>query len=127
MRKLLLSVIMLLLSSAGYAQSWDERIAGSMNAADWFALDSIYSAAPKDSVMPMLEVFSRCLLGNRFNRTDVSVPAFDELFKEHSASLGLDNLLSSTIMFATDLGRVGYHEQAADLAKSILGSDRPVS
>lgn len=122
MRKLLLSVIMLLLSSAGYAQSWDERIAGSMNAADWFALDSIYSAAPKDSVMPMLEVFSRCLLGNRFNRTDVSVPAFDELFKEHSASLGLDNLLSSTIMFATDLGRVGYHEQAADLAKSILGA-----
>ena len=70
--------------------------------------------------MPFLEVFSRCLIGNRLNRPDVSVPAFDQLFKEHSASLELGNLLNSTVMFATDLSRIGYNQQASDLAKTIL-------
>ncbi len=120
MQKFLLSVIIVVLSLAGHAQSCDERIAAAMNAGDWFALDSIYNKAPKDSMMPFLEVFSRCLLGNRLNRPDISVPAFDQLFKEHSESLGLENLLSSTIMFTTDLGRIGYNEQAAGIAKSIL-------
>ncbi|MDE7125495.1 MAG: hypothetical protein K2O12_03325, partial [Muribaculaceae bacterium] len=50
----------------------------------------------------------------------VSVPAFDQLFKEHSGSLDLGNLLSSTIMFTTDLGRIGYNEQASVFAKAVL-------
>ncbi len=124
MRKLLLSVITLVSSLVGAAQSYDERIAMAMNTSDWFALDSIYNSSPRDSIMPFLEVFSRCLIGNRLNRPDISVPAFDQLFKEHSASLGLENLLSSTVMFATDLGRVGYNRQASDLAKTILDATR---
>lgn len=124
MRKMLFSIVIALSSLSGYAQSYDERIADAMNTADWFALDSVYNAAPKDSIMPFLEVFSRCLIGNRLNRPDISVPAFDELFKEHSASLGMDNLLSSTMMFTTDLGRVGQHEQAAQLAQAILDATR---
>lgn len=74
--------------------------------------------------MPFLEVFSRCLIGNRLNRPDVSVPAFDQLFKEHSSSLDLGNLLSSMVMFATDLGRIGYNQQASDLTKTILEATR---
>lgn len=124
MQKFLLSVIIVVSSLTGRAQSCDERIAAAMNAGDWFALDSIYNKAPKDSMMPFLEVFSRCLIGNRLNRPDISVPAFDQLFKEHSESLGLENLLSSTIMFTTDLGRIGYNEQAAGIAKSILEATR---
>ncbi|MDE7166014.1 MAG: retropepsin-like domain-containing protein [Bacteroidaceae bacterium] len=106
------------------AQSYDERIANAMNTNDWFALDSIYKESPKDSITPFLEVFSRCLIGNRFNRPDISLPAFEQLFNEHSESLGLDNLLSSTLMFATDLGRIGQNEQAATLAKSIFDATR---
>lgn len=124
MRKLLLSTIIIISSLACSAQSYDERIATAMNTSDWFALDSIYNAAPKDSIMPFLEVFSRCLIGNRLNRPDISVPAFDELFKEHSASLDLSNLLSSTIMFSIDLSRIGYNKEAADLCKSILDATR---
>lgn len=124
MRKLLFSIVIAMSSLAGYAQSYDERIADAMNAADWFALDSVYNAAPKDSIMPFLEVFSRCLIGNRLNRPDISVPAFDELFKVHSASLGIDNLLSSTMMFTTDLGRIGQHEQAAQLAQAVFDATR---
>ena len=114
MRKLLLSVITLVSSLVGAAQTYDERIATAMNTGDWFALDSIYNSAPKDSIMPFLEVFSRCLIGNRLNRPDISMPAFEQLLNEHSASLGLENLLSSTVMFATDLSRVGYNRQASD-------------
>ncbi|WP_279167630.1 retropepsin-like aspartic protease, partial [Muribaculum intestinale] len=124
MRKVLLSVMLMVSSLVSSAQSYDERIAGAMNAGDWFALDSIYKSAPKDSISPFLEVFSRCLIGNRLNRPDVSVAAFDQLFKEHSSSLGLDNLLSSTIMFSTDLSRIGYNGQAAELTKSILEATR---
>lgn len=124
MQKQLLSVIILVSALVGSAQTYDERIATAMNTGDWFALDSIYGSAPKDSIMPFLEMFSRCLIGNRLNRPDVSVPAFDQLFKEHSASLGLENLLSSTVMFATDLGRIGYNQQAYDLAKTILDATR---
>lgn len=124
MRKVLLSVMLMVSSLVSSAQSYDERIAGAMNAGDWFALDSIYKSAPKDSISPFLEVFSRCLIGNRLNRPDVSVAAFDQLFKEHSSSLGLENLLSSTIMFSTDLSRIGYNGQAADLTKSILEATR---
>lgn len=124
MRKYLLAAMIIISSLASSAKSYDERIATAMNSGDWFALDSIYDAAPKDSIMPFLEVFSRCLIGNRLNRPDISVPAFDQLFKEHSASLDLGNLLSSTIMFTTDLGRIGYHKQAAELAKAILEATR---
>lgn len=122
MRKLLLSIICILSSLVSLAQSYNERIAAAMNTNDWFALDSIYRIAPKDSVMPFLEVFSRCLIGNRLNRPEVSVKAFDELFKHHSASLGLSNLLSSTIMFATDLSRSGYNKEAAELCSTILNA-----
>ncbi|MDE5724720.1 MAG: retropepsin-like domain-containing protein [Duncaniella sp.] len=124
MRKLFFYVVVIVLSLASSAQSYDERIGAAMNRGDWFALDSIYNAAPKDSMMPFLEVFSRCLIGNRFNRPDISVPAFDQLFREYSSSLDLGNLLSSTVMFTTDLGRIGYNEQAADLARSILDATR---
>lgn len=120
MKKLLLLLVIMISSLVGSAQSYDERIATAMNSSDWFALDYIYNVAPKDSIMPFLEVFSRCLIGNRLNRPDVSVPAFDQLFKEHSASLELGNLLNSTVMFATDLSRIGYNQQASDLAKTIL-------
>ncbi len=92
MRKLFFYVVVIVLSLASSAQSYDERIGAAMNRGDWFALDSIYNAAPKDSMMPFLEVFSRCLIGNRFNRPDISVPAFDQLFREYSSSLDLGNL-----------------------------------
>lgn len=124
MRKLLLTVMLLMSTLVGSAQSYDERIAGAMNSGDWFALDSIYAAAPKDSLNPFLDVFSRCLIGNRLNRPDVSVPAFDLLFKEYSSSLDLGNLLSSTIMYSIDLSRMGYNSQAADLTTSILEATR---
>ena len=47
MRKLLLSVITLVSSLVGAAQSYDERIAMAMNTSDWFALDSIYNSSPE--------------------------------------------------------------------------------
>jgi hypothetical protein len=95
-----------------------------MNHSDWFALDSIYNSVPKDSIHPFLEVFSRCLLGNRLNRPDVSIPAFQELFNTQSKFLDLGNLISSTFMFGTDLSRVGQNEAAASMTNSVLDATR---
>lgn len=126
MRKLIFQALILISTSLFVVAqtSYDRQIADAMNRADWFQLDSIYKSAPKDSIMPFLEVFSRCLIGNRLNRPDVSIPAFDELFKSYTSDLGLENLLSSTAMFASDLSRVGYNRTAADLTRTIYGSTR---
>ena len=92
----------------GFGQSSDEKIAEAMNNSDWFALDSLYQTEPKDSISEFLEIFSRCLIGNRLNRPDVSIPAFTELFNTQSENLDLGNLLNSSIMFAMDLSKIGY-------------------
>lgn len=123
-KKLLLSLITAIASLGVSAQSYDEQIANAMNNSDWFALDSIYSAAPKDSIHPFLEIYSRCLLGNRLNRPDVSIPAFQELFNTQSSNLDLSNLISSTFMFGMDLSRVGQNEAAASMTNSVLEATR---
>ncbi|MBQ8360851.1 MAG: retroviral-like aspartic protease family protein [Bacteroidaceae bacterium] len=108
----------------GFAQTSDERIAGAMNNSDWFALDSLYQTEPKDSISEFLEIFSRCLIGNRFNRPDVSIPAFTELLNTQSENLDLGNLLNSSMMFAMDLSRAGDNKTAAKMLSSTLGSVR---
>lgn len=124
MRKILLSFFSLMLSLASFAQSVDERIANAMNSGDWFALDFIYNAVPKDSIMPFLEVYSRALIGNRLNRPDISIPAFDELLHSHSASLDLGNLLNSSVMLSMDLSKVGDNAKAAAVVSSVLDATR---
>lgn len=121
-RKFLLTALIGFVSLSTYSQSINEKIGNAMNASDWFALDSIYNAAPKDSISPFLEVFSRCLLGNRLNRPDVSIPAFQELLNTQSENLGLPNLISTAYMFGMDLSRVGYNAEAASMMDAIISS-----
>ena len=85
MRKVLLYLLITLSLVTSKAQSYDERLAAAMNSGDWFALDSIYNATPKDSISDFIEVYSRCLIGNRLNRPDVSIPAFTELFNNQAS------------------------------------------
>ncbi|MDE6581615.1 MAG: hypothetical protein K2K47_03700, partial [Duncaniella sp.] len=87
LRRILLYALFSIISSSGYSQSIDEKIGNAMNHSDWFALDSLYNSVPKDSIHPFLEIFSRCLIGNRLNRPDVSIPAFQELFNTQSEYL----------------------------------------
>lgn len=107
---------------AAKAQSIDERIGTAMNTSDFFGLHDIYYNAPKDSINPFLEVFSRCLIGNRFNRPDISIPAFDELLKTQTEMLDLNLLLQSSVMYSMDLSRVGKNEDAYNLLSAVLSS-----
>lgn len=120
MRIFLLSVIISISTLVSSAQSVDERIANAMNTSDWFALDSIYNESPKDSISPFLEVFSRGLLGNRLNRPDVSIPAFEELLNNYSSSLDLSNLLNSAVMLSMDYSKAGDNSKAATVLTSVL-------
>lgn len=95
-----------------------------MNTSDWFALDSIYNEAPKGSINPFLEVFSRGLIGNRLNRPNVSIPAFEELLNNYSASLDLSNLLNSAVMLSMDYSKVGDNAKAASVLTSVLDATR---
>ena len=108
-----------------FSQTWNERIAQAMNDSDWFKLDSLYKESPKDSISGFIEVYSRCLIGNRLNRTDISIPAFSELFNNYSQDLDMSNLISSAIMYAMDLSRIGQNEAATNLLSSIIDAVSP--
>ena len=124
LRKLFSTILVCLFSVTAYTQSIDEKIGNAMNTSDWFALDSLYSNTPKDSIHPFLEVYSRCLLGNRLNRPDVSITAFQELFNTQSAYLDLNNLISSTFMFGMDLSRTGQNDKAVEIMRSVLEASK---
>lgn len=122
MKKLVFTLTIALWCIGAKAQNIDERIGTAMNSSDYFGLYDIYHNTPKDSINPFLEVFSRCLIGNRFNRPDISIPAFDELLKKQSENLDLNLLLQSSVMFSMDLSRVGKNEEAYNLMSSVLSS-----
>lgn len=124
LRKVFSTILVCLFSVPAYTQSIDEKIGYAMNMSDWFTLDSLYSNTPKDSIHPFLEIYSRCLLGNRLNRPDVSIPAFQELFNTQSAYLDLNNLISSTFMFGMDLSRIGQNDKAVEIMRSVLDASK---
>ena len=122
MKKLILISTLVLSCFVAKAQSVDERIGTAMNTSDFFGLHDIYYSTPKDSINPFLEVFSRCLIGNRFNRPDISIPAFDELLKTQAEMLDLNLLLQSSAMYSMDLSRVGKNEDAYNFLSVALSS-----
>lgn len=122
MKKIILIFTIVLSCFVGKAQSIDERIGTAMNTSDFFGLHDIYYSTPKDSINPFLEIFSRCMIGNRFNRPDISIPTFDELLKTQAEMLDLNLLLQSSVMYSMDLSRVGKNEDAYNLLSSVLSS-----
>ncbi len=122
MKRIIPLIAILVLGISAKAQSIDARIGAAMNSSDNFGLYDTYYNAQKDSINTFLEVFSRCLIGNRFNRPDISIPAFDELLKTQSEMLDLNLLLQSSIMYSMDLSRVGKNEDAHNLLSAVLSS-----
>lgn len=123
-RKILLYAYLSITSLVAYSQSIDEKLVNAINCTDWFALDSIHSSAPKDSIHPYVEIYSRCLIGHKLNRPDISIPAFTELFNTQSEYLDLNNMLSSAYMFGRDLSKVGENEIAASMINQTLDATR---
>lgn len=123
MKKYILIILTCFISIIfSYSKTSDEKIAEAMNKSDWFALDSLYKTEPKDSISQFLEIFSRCLIGNRLNRPDISIPAFAELFNTQSENLDLGNMLSSSMMYAMDLSRIGENKTAASILSKTLNN-----
>lgn len=120
MKRFYIFISIIAVNISAIAQSIDERIGAAMNSADYFGLYDTYYLVNKDSINPFLEVFSRCLIGNRFNRPDISIPSFDELLNTQLENLDLNLLLQSSVMFSMDLSRVGKNKEAYDLLSSIL-------
>lgn len=124
MRHLVLSLIIIVSASCIHARSYNEHIAAAMNTGNWLALDSIYRTASRDSILPFLEVYSRGLIGNRLNRPDISIPAFEELLQSHTSSLDLSNMLNSAVMLSMDLSKTGDNASASAVITSMLDASR---
>lgn len=122
MRRIAIVCIMLLLGMVIKAQTIDERIGAAMNASDFFGLYDTYHSVPTDSINPFLEVLSRGVIGNRFNRPELSIPAFEELIKDYYGNLDLNLLISCSVMYSMDLSRVGRNEDAHRLLSAVLAT-----
>ena len=122
MKKLLFLIIIAIVCIAAKAQSIDERLGSAMNSSDHFGLYDAYYGAPRDSISPFMEIFSRCMIGNRFNRPDISIPAFNRLIKRHSGDLGPELRLQCAVMYSMDLSRVGRNKEACKVLSSALAS-----
>lgn len=122
MKNLFFLLAIALLSVSAKSQSVDDRIANAMNTSDYFRLYDTYYNAPKDSINPFLEVFSRCLIGNRLNYPNISIPAFEKLLKTQSKNLDLNLRLQSAVMYSMDLSRIGRNEEAYDVLSFTLSS-----
>lgn len=120
MKKSVIIFLILFLSIKLFSQSYNDKIANAINSGDWIALDSIYNETPKDSISDFLALYSRCLIGNRLNRPDVSIPAFKELFNNYTQNMELGNLISSVLMFSMDLSREGQNESAFKVLSTII-------
>ena len=76
MKRLFLSVICMMSLLASWAQvTADARISQALNSSDWFELRRVFQGADKDSVMPMLRLFSESMVATYFNRPDEACTA----------------------------------------------------
>ena len=124
LRKFLSFAFIGMTSLIGYSQSINDDILNAINNSDWFGLDSIYKSVPKDSIHPYLEISSRCFLGHQLNRTDVSIPAFQELFNTQSDYLDLNDFITYAITYGKDLSRAGQNEFAATMMNQLMDETR---
>lgn len=125
MKRVFIYFFILISSFSVKSQSFDAQIADAMERNDWFMLDSIYRVAPEGSITDFLEVYSRCLIGNRLNRPEVSIPAFEALLDAYYERLSLKQVVSSAVMCAFDHSRVGDNSKAASFLAQV--HDRLVS
>lgn len=104
------------------AQTIDDQLKTAISNNNWFELYDLYYSIPDDNTDPYLEIFSRCLIGNRFNRQSMSIRAFEELFATHTDKLGSENLLAAAHMYARDLSRSGQNANAAKILKAAISA-----
>lgn len=121
-RFILLLIFTFAAAFAANSKSPEKQIKDAMEASDWLALDSIYKTVPKNSISEFLDLFSRFLIGNRLNRPEISIPAFEQLYTNHSKKLS--NITPYAILCAIDLGRIGENAKAASLLTEVMNSEK---
>lgn len=99
---------------------YEKLIAEAMNSNNWFALDSLYKSIPENSLSDFTSLYAQALIGNRFNRPEISIPAFEKLLQEYSGQLDLNDKLDAAMMMSMDLSRIGNNDRAASILDSIL-------
>lgn len=121
-RIIILITVAITFSLAVQSKSPEKQIREVMESGDWFALDSLYKAAPENSISDFIYLLSRCLIGNRMNRPDISIPAFEQLLANHSEDLS--NIITYALLYAVDLSKVGDNAKAASMLSALLEAQR---
>ena len=127
MKRLFLSVICMVSLVASWAQETaDERISQALNSSDWFELRRVFQGADKDSVMPMLRLFSEGMVATYFNRPDEACTVIRSLLNNHSAEIGGGNTLSMAFMLAANEARTGRYAEAAETLSRVIQAFEPL-
>jgi len=123
MKKISLIIILIFLffCSGLQAQSPDDKIGALINNSDYFGLDEQYPLL-KDSIHPMLKVFSGVMLSFSFNNPRETCMYADSLIKNHQQEIGFGNVQSMIMIKSQSLAEMGEYEQAANELKSFTES-----
>lgn len=125
MRKLLLTIISLVLSAmTSHGKTCQERIEERIMARDWFGLDSVYHETPKDSISKFLDEYSKGLIAHHFFRSRIAIEALSNVLTNYNDRLSLSERLNLALMLGADLSCQGKNSKAVNLLEQILKAER---
>lgn len=118
-------VVLFCVNSVVFAQSeYDARAGNALNGGMPFELRDAYEAA-KDSLNPMLKCFAEAMLADWFNHPREACAAIDTLVNNYQEEIGIGNVLGMLYVRATNMGRLGQYDEAAQMLYGVLQSVAP--
>lgn len=121
MKKILITILLVVASLSSFAQSADDKVSDMMNNSQWFELRDFLNATT-DSVTPFLKDFAEAMLAHFFNKPEEAVKLSSALI--NSGNLDLGNVLSVSQLMAIDMGTLGKHESAAQMLTQIVNQTK---
>lgn len=116
-----------ILCSIGHinAQSKHDALVGNaLNSGNAFELKRTYEAG-KDSLSPMIKSFAESMLAHYFNKPQKACDAIDSLVKNHQQEIGISNVMSMLYLKSIDMGKLGNHDEAAQMLDKLITTLAP--
>lgn len=96
----------------------DIRIGNAINKQEWFDLKRLYET-DRDSVSPMLGMFSEAMIAHNFCSSDSACRAIDKLLREYVDEIGLPNALNMQMLLSIHLANSGKYSDALLVLKEM--------
>ena len=120
MKKLVLSIGILLSTLPAFAQQADNRVGELINKLDWFSLEKEYPVL-KDSVQTeFLRLLAEIMIANNFNRPEEALKNIESLLAKYQQEIGFENSYNMVALVSAIESQRGNYAKAADNIKDLI-------